>query len=327
MDPGPSRWLVGAWALALFLVWSNSFIAIGLLLGSEAQAARFGPLDLAVARFLPVLLVTLPVCLLVWRREASATVKRHWRRLLLCGALAVPGYQMALYTGQAGGVPPPVASLETSLAPLFLMVLAALWLGERLALQKILGFVVALAGLGLIAAAKSHGEDIPYAGLVAITALAPLSWALYSFFTKPVSREVHPVLWAYLVSVFGTLILLPVAAWHGVPQILALDATGLGALLYLSVLCTVFGYAAWGWLLRHLPASTVGFTIFLNPPLTTISKAVLAALVPATFAFLVAPLEWVGGAVVLIGLAVALVPRRAGRRTGWPAAGTPPPEG
>ncbi len=46
---------------------------------------------------------------------------------------------------------------------------------------------------------------------------------------------------------------------------------------------------------------------FLNTPLTTISKVVLAAAFPAAFAFRVVPLEWLGGAIVLLGMAVALV--------------------
>ena len=64
---------------------------------------------------------------------------------------------------------------------------------------------------------------------------------------------------------------------------LALDATGWTAVLYLSVLCPLLGYWIWTWLLRHLPASTLGFTVFFNPPLTTTSKMLLSLLFPAVF--------------------------------------------
>jgi drug/metabolite transporter (DMT)-like permease len=85
--------------------------------------------------------------------------------------------------------------------------------------------------------------------------------------------------------------------------------------LYLALPCTVGGFALWTWLLRHLPASTVGFTVFLNPPLTTASKAVLAVLAPATFAFTITGREWLGGGLALGGLAVALG-RVGARRSG-----------
>ncbi len=310
----PSTPLLVLWTLVLFGVWSHSFIAIGYLLGSEKVPARFDWLSLTVARFVPVLFALLPVVLGPWRRETVRVVRRRWRRLLVCGLLAVPGYAFALYFGQQHGVPPPIASLETALAPLFLMMLGAGFLGERLSTKKLLGFAVALAGLALIATAKEGGEKATYAVVVGITALAPLQWAVHSVLTKAVSHECAPALWAYLVLVFGSFPLLFVLPFHGAREMAHLDASGWAALLFLSLFCTVFGNAAWTWLVKHLPASTVGFTIFLNPPLTTTSKAVLAAALPATFAFQIVPLEWVGSAIVLVGMAVALV-RRRGRST------------
>ena len=62
--------------------------------------------------------------------------------------------------------------------------------------------------------------------------------------------------------------------------------------------------------MRHLPASTVGFTVFLNPPLTTLSKLTLSTLLPATFLFTILPQEWLGGALTLVGMGIAVyVPR------------------
>jgi drug/metabolite transporter (DMT)-like permease len=74
--------------------------------------------------------------------------------------------------------------------------------------------------------------------------------------------------------------------------------------------CTVGGYALWTWLLRHLPASTVGFTVFLNPPLTTVSKFTLATLMPATFLFTIQAQEWIGGALTLVGMGIAVYSTR-----------------
>lgn len=301
--------LIAFWALALFLVWSNSFLAIGYLLGGEQATARFDWLSLTVARFVPVGLLCLGICLAVWPREAIRLARTRWRRLLLCGTFTVPMYSFALYWGQQHGIPAPIASLETALAPLFLMLLSALFLGERLSKRKIAGFVVALVGLTLIARAKDAGAGGSYAGLVAITAVAPLGWAVYSAVTKPIAHEVPPVLWAYLCLAFGGVPLVLLLPFTGGPELVRLDAPGWVALLYLIGPCTVFGNAAWGWLMKHLPASSVGFTIFLNPPLTTLSKAILSVALPAVFVFRIVPLEWAGGAVVLLGMAIALWPR------------------
>jgi len=60
----------------------------------------------------------------------------------------------------------------------------------------------------------------------------------------------------------------------------------------------------WWWLVVHLPASSAGFTVFLDPPMTLASPVRLAAVLPATFAFAPRPLERGGG--VPAGMGVAL---------------------
>lgn len=308
--------MLAAWTLFLFLVWSNSFVAIGYLLGSDAAPARFDWVGLTAARFAPAAVIALAYCFLRRRAQALALVRAHPLRLLVCGLCGVPAYNLALYYGQQHGVPAPVASLTTTLAPLFLLILGAVFLGERLTARRALGFLVALAGMVLIAGAKERGDERPYALLLMITAVAPLSWSIYSAASKPVVAR-SPVTWTFLAIGAGTLPLFAVLPFRGGPQMLALDAPGWAALLFLSLGCTVLGFAVWTWLLKHLPASTVGFAVFLNPPLTTVSKATLALLLPATFAFTILPREWAGGAVVLGGVAIALAPRAT--------AGRPPP--
>jgi hypothetical protein len=44
--------------------------------------------------------------------------------------------------------------------------------------------------------------------------------------------------------------------------------------------------------------------------MTTTSKFILAALFPATFLFTIQPREWAGGALTLLGMALAIYPPR-----------------
>jgi drug/metabolite transporter (DMT)-like permease len=287
----------------LFLVWSNSFVAIGYLLGSDVSAARFDWIGLTVARFVPAAVLCAAYCTLR-RREALGAIRSDWPRLVLCGALAVPGYNLALYYGQEHGVPAPIAALTTALLPLFVMLLAAAFLGERLTARRLAGFAVAASGMIVVALAR-RGETRAYTLAIAVTVLAPLSWSLFSVLSKRPSARIRPLLWTYLSVVFGTLMLAPMLP-HTWSQWRVLDAPGWASLLYLSIPCTVAGFAVWIWLLKHLPASSVGFTVFLNPPLATLSKVALAALFPATFLFHVNLQEYAGGALALLGLFVAV---------------------
>lgn len=305
-SPAPAAWTTVATALGLFLIWSNSFVAIGYLLGSEGAAARFDWLGLTAARFLPAAAIAGGYCLLFRRRESLALLRAEWRRLLPAAVVAVPAYNLALYYGQQAGVPAPVASLTTALLPLFVMILAALFLGERLTRPRIVGFAIAACGMTLIALAKRGEVGAVYPLLILVTAGAPLSWSVYSVLSKPLAGRVSPLLWTYLVIATGGVLvlpLLPLGAWR---QIAALDGPGWLALGYLVLPCTVLGFALWTRLLRRLPATSVGFMVFLNPPLTATSKLALATLFPATFVFAVRTQEWLGGLLALAGLAVAV---------------------
>ncbi len=311
-------WVLGAAAVLLFVIWSNSFIAMSYLLGGDGAPARFNWIGLTVARFLPAAGLCAVYCIGFRRRESWRIVRAYPARLLLCGSLIVPGYNLALNWGQQHGVPAPVASLTTALVPLFVMLLAALFLGEALTRPRLIGFAVAALGMALVSVAKRGDGPAAYPVLIAVTALAPAAWSVYSVVSKPLAGRVSPLLWTYLATAVGGLLVLPLLPGRTWEQWSALDAPGWGALLYLTIPCTVLGFAVWTWLLRHLPAASVGFTVFLNPPLTTVSKYLLALALPATFAFTIRPLEWVGGVLALLGLAVAVRPAgrppRAGRR-------------
>jgi drug/metabolite transporter (DMT)-like permease len=297
--------MVALATIALFLVWSNSFIAMSYLLGGEAAKQRLDWVTLTTVRFAPVTLLAALYCFGLRRAESLALLRKHGPRLLACGLLAAPAYGFALYWAMEQGVPAPVASLITALSPMFLLVLGAAFHGERVTWRRAAGFAVCLAGVVLISAARriEGASALP----IAVACLAPLCWSLLSTLSKPVAQDVPPFLWTSLYLVAGGIPLLLALPWAGAREMANLGGAGWAALLYLSLLCSFFGFAVWAWLVKRLPVSTAGLTVFLNPPLTLASKALLVALFPAVFPFEVLKGEIAGGAVVLAGLAVALL--------------------
>ena len=298
-------------AFGLFVVWSNSFIAASYLLGTEGQPALLDFVSLSVVRFVPILPLCLIYCFGFHRRESLALLRKHPWRVLVCGVLGSPGYSLALYYGQQNGVPPAVASLTIALVPLFVMLLAAVFLGERLTGRRVMAFLVAVVGLIIIALSKGDPrEAVAYGGVLAVTALAPLFWSIYSIAAKPIMARSSPLVFTYLSISVGSIPLALMFPWKGREELAQMPADGWVAILFLSILCTFGGYAVWTWLLRHLPASTLGFTVFFNPPLTTTSQLVLALLFPTLFIWQLDPMEWLGGGLALLGLALAVCPRR-----------------
>jgi len=308
--PVPRAALVAATA-ALFLVWGNTFLAFEALLVPRSGTAPLDWWGLLVARMVPVGLVAGAWCLFVARREAVALARAHPGRLLVCGLMTVPVYNGFLYHAMQHRVVGPVASVVTTLTPLWLVVFAAAFLGERITARKAAGLALGFGGLVLLASGKPAGEGAS-GWRVLEAAVAPLAWSVYSALTKPVTRDHSPLVWTYLVLTVGSLSLLPAMPFLGVPDLSALGAGDAALVLYLALAATIGGNAVWSWLLRHLPASTVGLTVFLNPPITLVSKVAWAAAFPAIVpSVAIAPLEWAGGFVMLCGVALAVIPRRA----------------
>ena len=311
MSKSPSRALLIVATLGLFLLWSNSFVAMSYLLGSERHPAQMDWISLTIGRFAPVTIVAGLYLGIARRSQAILVFRHHFWRCLASGFLGVTVYSFCLYWGIAHGIPAPIASLLTALSPLYLMILGALVLREPLTVRKMVGFGVALAGLSVVAVARGGFSAVALAP-IAIAAVAPLVWAIQTTLSKSISRDVPADVWTASYLVLGGLPMLLALPWFGGAEMLALNAAGWASLAFLSGACTLLGFALWSWLLVYLPASTLGFTVFLNPPLAMLSQWTLARVFPDTFVFALSQDELAGCGLVLVGLAVAVQP--GGRR-------------
>jgi len=254
------RALAHAVLLLTLLVWSFSFLAAARL------RVSLGLLDSLAARFLPVVLGA--GLLLLWRRPLSLP-RSSWWKVAAMAVLGVPAYNLFFFHGLKT-VPSGTAALVIALNPAFTAVLARLVLGERFGPRKTLGLLLALAGVFVVIRFGSDKPvDWPYLSSALLLALAPLSWALYTVIGRRMPAAADALDTTYALLFVGGLPLVLLAS----PQLartLAADRGALGAALYLALPCTLFGYAAWIWALKRLPAGEVAAFVFLNPPLATL---------------------------------------------------------
>ena len=283
----------------LFVVWSNSFTAIKLL------RDVFSPAELVLARYLPVAVFGAVYLAAVpsRRRECADIIRSSKLQIIAMGLTGIAGYNYFLYVGQSE-IKPGAAALLTTLSPLFTLVLAVIFLREKVPLRRILGIFIALAGLyvvvrwgrvGLGKAADLAHSDLHY---VLITVLAPLCWAIYTIVGKSLLARHSPMTVTLMSIVVGALPALAAARrpfFRAVPELESAHWIALG---YLIIMCTVVGFWVWFAALKRMSATSVASFVYLNPPFA-------AAFGSLFFGEEITALFIAGGTVMLFGLYLA----------------------
>ena len=230
-------------ALAVVAVWGTNFVVIRLGLDD------LPPLTFATLRFTFALL---PAIFFI-RRPAVP-----WWNMAGYGVLIGLGQFGILYIAMSGFISPGLASLVVQ-TQVFFTIGLAMWL-SRERLRAFQGVALALAALGLGIIMLHTNAEVTALGL-GLVLFAAASWAGGNTFSRAAGQVnmLAYVIWSSLFSVPPLLILAlvvegPTAMINGVATA---DLGTWAAVLWQSVGNTLFGYAAWGYLLSRYPAATV----------------------------------------------------------------------
>ena len=247
----PPGWPQLLLALAVVAVWGSNFVVIKLALG------HLPPLLFATLRFL---FAALPMVFFLPRPAV------RWRNLAAYGVLIGVGQFGVIYVAINGLIAPGLASLVVQ-AQVFFTIGLAVWLtAERVQPVQWAALALGVAGIGVIAAHADTSTTVPGVLLVLVAAF---SWAAGNIVQRrsPGVNMLAYVVWASLFAVPPLLAL--TLLFEGPTQIgAALASASLGtwgAVVWQSVGNTMFGYAAWGWLLARYPAAPIAPLSLLVP--------------------------------------------------------------
>ncbi|MEU4622829.1 EamA family transporter [Actinoplanes sp. NPDC023801] len=273
-----------ALAIAVAAVWGFNFVVIHV--GLDA----FPPLLFSALRFA---LAAFPALLLVGRPQVP------WRWVIAVAlVLAVTKFSL-LFIGMEAGMPAGLSSLVLQSQAVFTMLFAVLLLRERPRPVQLAGLLVAAAGVVLVAARTT--APLP-AFLLVIGAAA--AWGLSNVATRKASPpdSLRFMVWVSAVAT-GPLVVLTLIFDGPAADLVALraiDTRAVLSLLYIALISTLAGFAAWGFLLKKYGAATVApFSMLV--PFFGIASAALFLHEP------VQPIEVAGGVLVVGGVLLGLV--------------------
>ncbi|WP_441251690.1 EamA family transporter [Kitasatospora sp. McL0602] len=240
-----------ALAVLIAAVWGLNFVVIHV--GLE----NFPPLLFCALRFT---VVAVPAVFFVGRPRVA------WRWVLLVGCtLGVVKFGL-LFLGMHAGMPAGLSSLVLQSQAIFTALFATLMLRERPGGQRIAGLAIAFGGICLAAFARGTSGPI---GAFALVIVSAAFWGLSNVLTRKASPP-DALRWMVWVSVVPPLPLLalsllvegPSADLHALAGI---TASGIGAIAFVGLGATLFGFVAWSFLLRTYDASAVAPFSLLVP--------------------------------------------------------------
>jgi len=275
----------------LLAVVSVSFSAIFIRLADDQAATIvWVRMAFAVALLLPWLIADV-------RRRATPQTRRDWLMVLASGAFLAAHFLCwtfsLRYTSVASSV------LLVTIHPVLVAWLGRRILGEAVSPRLAAGIALALAGTAVTSAGDWRvGASALFGDLLAL--LGAATFTGYLLIGRTVRARTGTA--GYSASVYSVVALcclpvVPLTGGHLIPS----ARTAL-ACLGLAGVCTILGHTVFNWTLRHLRTALVSVSLLGEPVITSLLAIPILGERPPRQAVM-------GGAVILLGLALALTDR------------------
>ncbi|MGY0787948.1 DMT family transporter [Azospirillum argentinense] len=301
MDRQPRNAVFIAYSLYLL---SSAFFASNVVIG-RAAAAIVPPVGLAFWRWVLAFLMILPLALpgLIQHRHV---LRASWKRFLLLGALAQGVCGAVVYMGLER-TSATNAALIYATSPVIILIIAALWLREKVTPRQAAGIAVAMAGV-LVILTRGDAQALLHLSFNAgdlLILVGSATWAVYTVLLRQ-TRSSLPVVTVFAANALaGVVVLAPFYAWETLalrPVPLSLDAAVriAGVALFASVLA----FLTYQKTINLMGPARAGTSLYVMPLWAAVAAWALLGEQLQMFHLL-------GVLLVLPGVALATLPPRA----------------
>jgi drug/metabolite transporter (DMT)-like permease len=278
------------------LLWAGNAVTGRLVTGLVP------PVTLNFLRWALAFLILLPMA--GWVVRPNSPMWPHWRRFALLGLLGVGCYNALQYLALKTSTPLNVTLVAASV-PVWMMLVGAMFFGQRITGRQVVGAVLSIAGV-LVVLGRGHFNELTQVHLVPgdfYILLATLSWAFYSWLlVRPDDPpEIRSDWAAFLLAqmAFGLMWSFVFAAgeWATGETHLQWGWPLVIALAYVAVGPAVIAYRSWGLGVQRVGPTIAGFFSNLTPLFAALLSAAFLGEAPRLY-HAVAFVLIVGGIVV-----------------------------
>jgi len=241
------------------LIWAGSFIVVKLTVGNNS----ISPIGLAFIRFL--IATPFMILIMLLRKKEKKLPLKELPSLFVLGLSGVTLIYVFQYLGiYLSNASTSAVLINTNV--IFIVILSLIFLKEKMSFYKIIGITFSFVGVIIVVIAQSINTKIDFSEMFFIgcifVILSAFCWAIYTITGKKLLEKYDEITITTYAFILGTLFFLPLV-FREIPGIFfKIDFNILLAVLYLSLLCAVFGYIGWYYALKKSDASKSA--VFLN---------------------------------------------------------------
>ncbi|UCD95612.1 MAG: DMT family transporter [Candidatus Zixiibacteriota bacterium] len=251
------------------------------------------PFTLAFMRFTLASTIFIPV--LFWLKAYRVITKRDHLTIFILGLVLIPVNQTVFLVGQSMTTASH-SSLLFAAIPIFIYILAIIFLGEKMTFRRTAGIAIATGGVYMIL--SGEGVELGASSLLgdALVLVAVLAWAVAAIMAKPLIVKYGAFRVTGMALVYGSLVYAPFGLYKTIQfQFDGVPWQGWFSALYLAFVVSIIAYFLWYWVLKYMEASRVAILQNIQPIIaTSVAMAMLSETISEYFV--------VGGIIVITGV-------------------------
>lgn len=236
-------------ALIAVLLWSGNFII------AKNAANDIPPATLSFYRWTIAALILTPFvikrCSKQWHE-----IKKHKWHLIITAFFGIAVFNTCTYIAAPHVPAIHLALFSATASPIFSIILAAIFLKERIYFLKALGILISVAGIlsllikgniANISAFKFHTADLW------ILASA-ISFAIYNIYVRTKPATLEPKVFLLIVFWIGISLLFPFFMYEQTHTPTIMNVKNVSSILYLGVGASLIAYLCWNAAIRRIGA-------------------------------------------------------------------------
>lgn len=258
-----------ALAVTATIIWSGNFIV------AKGVNKAIPPVSLNFYRWLTASLILFPFA---WKkcREEWPVVKANLHYLFWVALTGISLFNTFVYVGAHYTSAINLALIGTTSSPIISILLARIFLHERIGLLKLIGLLLCITGVLYLLA---HGDfrnlwHLEFGTGDLWVLLAAFCFSVYNTLVKKKPAKLSPLSFLLIVFITGTLLMIPFFFYEiNLTPSVQWDGRLVGAVLYLGLGASVICFYIWNIAIGHLGAGRTALFGNLIPVFSSIEAA------------------------------------------------------